>query len=79
MIPVLTPGPVAPLAAATSVDNPFTLAWRLDSGVLLLNGAGCGGAGVLAGLDSTGHIVARSLPAGLGGYGLNRSGRPGAR
>jgi hypothetical protein len=71
VVSILTPGPVTPLAAATSVDNPFTLAWRLDSGVLLLNGTGCGGAGVLATRDSTGHIVARSLPAGLGGYGLN--------
>jgi hypothetical protein len=71
VVPILTPGPVTPLAAPTSVDNRFTLAWRLDSGVLLLNAAGCGGGGVLAGLDSTGHIVARSLPARLGTYGLD--------
>jgi hypothetical protein len=71
VVPVLVPGPMTPLIATpTSGDNPFTLAWRLDSGVLLLNEATDCGTETLGQLDSTGHIVARATPAGLGGHGL---------
>lgn len=71
IVPILTPGPATPLAPPPSMDTTFTLAWRLDSGVLLLNNTHCGEAAVLGELDSTGHIRVRSLPAGLGGYTLN--------
>jgi hypothetical protein len=71
VVPVVTPGPSTPLAPSASLENPFTLAWQLDSGVLLLNYATDCGAGVLGKLDSTGHAVSRGMPAGLGGYGLN--------
>ena len=52
-------------------ENYFTLAWRLDSGVLLLNDAASCGAGVLGELESSGQVAERAMPAGLGGYGLN--------
>jgi hypothetical protein len=71
VIPIVTPGPITTLAPPASLENPFTLAWQLDSGVLLLNFATDCGAGVLGKLDSTGHAVSRGMPAGLGGYGLN--------
>lgn len=72
VVPIFTPGAITPLAVSTSPETPFTLAWRLDSGVLLLNYAtSCGGPGVLGKLDSTGRVVARAMPEGLGGYGMN--------
>jgi TolB protein len=71
VIPIVTPGDITPLAPPTEPDNLFTVAWRLDSGVLLLNYATECGTGVLGKLDSTGHIVTLPLPTGLNGYGLN--------
>jgi len=72
VVPILTPGSVTPLAPPPPfTGHPYTLAWRLDSGVLLLDGGGYCGSGVLGKLDSTGHIVVRSLPVGLNGYGMN--------
>jgi TolB protein len=71
VVPILTPGPVTALAPPTKLDNRFTLAWRLDSGVLLLNAGGYCGGGVMGVLDSTGHIVVRALPIGLNGYGMD--------
>jgi TolB protein len=71
VIPVITPGTITPLAPPASLENPFTVAWQLDSGVLLLNYPTDCGTGVLGELDSTGQAVTRAMPAGLGGYGLN--------
>ncbi|HEX8768907.1 MAG TPA: hypothetical protein VF714_11085 [Jatrophihabitans sp.] len=77
VVPILTTGAATALAAPTAFDNPFTLAWRLDSGVLLLDKGGKCGGGVLGELDSTGHIVVRPIPAGLNGYGMNPVGSTG--
>jgi hypothetical protein len=74
VVPILTPGsttPLAPPTTAAAPGHPFTLAWRLGSRVLLLDGAGFCGGGVLGELDSTGHIVVRAIPTGLNGYGMN--------
>lgn len=71
VVPIITPGAITPLAPPASLENPFTRAWQLDSGVLLLNFATTCGSGVLGKLDSTSHAVTRAMPAGLGGYGLN--------
>lgn len=71
VVPVLSQEPMTPLGAPASFDNPFSLAWRLDSGVLLLNYATDCGVGVLGRLDDTNHMVSRPVPAGLAGYGLN--------
>ena len=71
VVPVSTPGAITPLAPPAELENPFTRAWQLDSGVLLLNFATTCGAGVLGKLDSSGHAVNRAMPAGLGGYGLD--------
>jgi hypothetical protein len=71
VVPITTPGTSTPLAPPAEPENPFTLAWHLDSGVLLLNFATDCGAGVLGKLDSNGRAVSRAMPVGLGGYGLN--------
>lgn len=70
--PIFTAGSVTPLAPpGPFTGHPFTLAWRLDSGVLLLDGGGYCGGGVLGELDNTGQIVVRAIPTGLNGYGMN--------
>jgi len=74
VVPILTPGsttPLAPPTTAVAAGHPFTLAWRLDSGVLLLDAGGYCGGGVLGELDNTGHIVPRAMPTGLNGYGMS--------
>jgi TolB protein len=72
VVPILTPGSATPLAPPPPFfGHPYTLAWRLDSGVLLLDGGGYCGGGVLGELDDTGHIVVRAIPTGLNGYGMN--------
>ncbi|HEX8092495.1 MAG TPA: hypothetical protein VF542_01615, partial [Jatrophihabitans sp.] len=75
---ILTAGsatPLAPPVTAAAPDQPFRLAfrlaWRLDSGVLLLDGGGYCGGRVLGELDSTGHMVVRAIPTGLNGYGMH--------
>jgi hypothetical protein len=74
VVPLVTPGAITSLGPPASLENQFTLAWQLDSGVLLLNFATDCGVGVLGKLDSTGHAVSRAMPTGLSGYGLNPAG-----
>jgi hypothetical protein len=71
IVPIWVPGPATPLSTPPSIDITFTLAWRLYTGVLLLNNTSCEEAAVLGDLDSTRHITVHALPTGLGGYALN--------
>jgi hypothetical protein len=71
VVSVTTPGAITPLAPPASLETQFTVAWQLDSGVLLLNYPTDCGVGVLGTLNSSGHAATRPIPAGLGGYGLN--------